>query len=119
MMKRLKPKEVQAFRQALAEKQGLVCALCGRGLPLSGGHLDHCHKTGLIRGVLHGECNTLLGKIENFFNTFGKNMDQEAFLSGVQMYLDKPHTDVYHHTFRTEDEKRLSRNLKARLRRKK
>lgn len=42
------------------------CAICGRRAK-PGKHLstDHCHKTGLIRGLLCSICNRLLGKIES------------------------------------------------------
>lgn len=48
--------------------QGGVCAICG-GLPGKIGrstspgrlHIDHCHSTGKIRGLLCGRCNTMLG----------------------------------------------------------
>ena len=41
------------------------CAICGRKPP-PGKNLstDHCHKTGLVRGLLCNICNRLLGKIE-------------------------------------------------------
>jgi hypothetical protein len=52
--------------RAMFERQGGKCALCGegekgwsRGRPL---HVDHCHKTGRIRGLLCGDCNTALGR---------------------------------------------------------
>ena len=34
--------------------------------------LDHCHNSGYVRGVLHADCNILLGKIENFLKGRGK-----------------------------------------------
>lgn len=39
-----------------------VCAICE--LPDRGGrrlHVDHCHRTGVIRGLLCGPCNKMLG----------------------------------------------------------
>ena len=48
-------------RQAMVDAQGGVCAIC-KGLPGSKGlHIDHCHETGRVRGMLCYSCNTLLG----------------------------------------------------------
>lgn len=38
-------------------------------------HMDHCHKTGKFRGWLCGNCNRLLGKIENQFQNFLKYLN--------------------------------------------
>jgi hypothetical protein len=51
---------------AILEAQGGRCALCGGGKKgwSRGRHLqlDHCHRTGRIRGFLCGDCNTALGR---------------------------------------------------------
>jgi hypothetical protein len=48
---------------ALIEKQGGVCAICGRTpTRLASWHVDHCHDTGLVRGVLCIDCNQGIGK---------------------------------------------------------
>ena len=47
---------------ALAEmlaKQGGFCALCPK--ELSKPHVDHCHNTGKVRGLLCHQCNIRLG----------------------------------------------------------
>lgn len=43
-----------------------VCAICRKGQK-SGKRLaiDHCHKTGLVRGALCSQCNRVFGKLEN------------------------------------------------------
>lgn len=50
----------------ISEKQGDVCAICGS--PPRGGnamekrlHVDHCHRTGKVRGLLCNHCNNGLG----------------------------------------------------------
>lgn len=44
--------------------QGGVCKLCG-GLPKGKRlHVDHCHKTLRVRGILCTSCNTTIGKLE-------------------------------------------------------
>ena len=55
---------IEAYDKMLADQRG-VCALCG-GPP--GGrwqtfHVDHCHETGRIRGLLCHHCNTGLGSL--------------------------------------------------------
>lgn len=43
----------------LLEKQHGKCAICGN--PMARPHVDHCHETGAVRGLLCRECNLLLG----------------------------------------------------------
>ena len=47
----------------LLKKQGNVCAICSTETPTGIGtfHVDHCHKTGKIRGILCSKCNHSLG----------------------------------------------------------
>lgn len=50
--------------QALLTKQGGVCAICGTDDPGRKGkhfHIDHCHQTNIIRGLLCTRCNVGLG----------------------------------------------------------
>ena len=45
--------------------QNFKCACCGTSTPQGKGifHVDHCHKTGNIRGLLCHLCNTGIGKL--------------------------------------------------------
>jgi hypothetical protein len=47
--------------QMLAD-QGGVCAACGKPDP---GHVDHDHKTGVVRGMLCFNCNQALGNVRD------------------------------------------------------
>lgn len=55
--------------QALLARQGGVCALCGeenqqpKNKPWRRLAVDHCHKTGCVRGLLCTKCNTSLGNL--------------------------------------------------------
>jgi Recombination endonuclease VII len=51
------------YNEILA-KQGDGCAICGTSLNHSG-HVDHCHTTGMVRGVLCSQCNTAIGKFKD------------------------------------------------------
>ena len=53
-------------RDRMLDVQGGLCAICG-GLPKGKGnrlHVDHCHTTNKIRGLLCSPCNTLLGQAQ-------------------------------------------------------
>jgi hypothetical protein len=61
---------------ALWRSQGGACAICKRcDLPLG---VDHCHLTGLIRGLLCSKCNVGLGQYN----------DDSALLLGAIAYLE-------------------------------
>lgn len=53
---------------ALLEQQGGGCAICGRDTGDGQNrrlHVDHCHATGKVRGLLCSECNLALGKFQD------------------------------------------------------
>jgi hypothetical protein len=52
----------QAERDALVASQGGVCCICLSAVPE---HVDHCHKTGRVRGVLCFSCNAALGQFKD------------------------------------------------------
>jgi len=52
--------------ETLYVRQFGKCAICGVKRPmngLNGLHPDHCHKTGVMRGLLCVRCNTALGSL--------------------------------------------------------
>ena len=113
--------QVPVYREVVLEHQGGVCAICGQPIPKGTDVLDHDHKDGHIRGVLHRGCNSLLGKLENNHKRYGVQ-DLRLFLAGVSSYLTRssriPLEDrVLHPTFKTDEEKREARREKARARR--
>lgn len=63
--RKLKTSEVKLFREQLLVQQGGVCALCGEAIEAGKAVLDHDHKTGYVRAVLHRGCNALEGQITN------------------------------------------------------
>jgi hypothetical protein len=46
---------------ALLTKQNNECAICYSPEPGASWHIDHCHDTGRVRGVLCQRCNMALG----------------------------------------------------------
>jgi len=58
---------LEDYDQKLSD-QNYICPVCDKPLDMltlgkkNTMHADHCHKTGIFRGVLHGRCNILLGQ---------------------------------------------------------
>ncbi|MEV6049978.1 endonuclease VII domain-containing protein [Streptomyces sp. NPDC052107] len=52
----------EAERDALIASQRGLCAICPAAPPA---HVDHCHKTGRVRGVLCFNCNSAIGKLRD------------------------------------------------------
>jgi hypothetical protein len=50
----------------LLAKQAYQCAICGRKEPTGyNWHVDHCHSSGKVRGLLCSKCNQGLGLFED------------------------------------------------------
>jgi hypothetical protein len=41
-------------------KQGGVCPICRKAVEYEQAHVDHDHETGVVRGLLHPQCNRYL-----------------------------------------------------------
>lgn len=49
-------------RDRMIAAQGFACAICAKALGDGRkAHVDHCHTTGRVRGMLCGKCNSGLG----------------------------------------------------------
>ena len=126
-MRRITRSEVADVRTRILAAQGFKCALCGRSLRTAkvrgGAALDHCHDTGAIRGVLCVTCNGGEGKIKNTAIRYGGgSTNWRKWLRELMSYLGYHSVNrhgLLHPTFLTDEEKRLKRNKKARLRRRK
>ncbi len=70
---------------AILEAQGGVCAICGGGPSGMGGfHVDHCHETKRVRGLLCLQCNTAIGMLDE---------DPERLRAAIR-YLDEADTGL-------------------------
>jgi hypothetical protein len=70
--------------RSLLDEQGNACAICGDaddnkwsrgGLRRDGWHIDHCHETGKVRGVLCPPCNLMLGYARDNVDTLRRAID--------------------------------------------
>jgi len=123
-MKKLKQTQVPAVRQALLKKQDYICPLCLKSMKGSKGKnpaLDHDHTTGYIRDVLCLNCNGMEGKIANLATRCVGRTQVLSFLRRLVAYLERhvepKHGGYIYPSHKTELEKRLARNKKARLKR--
>lgn len=70
----------EAYRAILDSQDG-VCAICKRPCPRhSRLAVDHCHTTGMIRGLLCQPCNTAIGLLDE---------DADRMLAAAQYVTDK------------------------------
>ena len=115
--RKLKSAEVKSVRLDLLAKQGYRCAICQHPCTEDEAVLDHCHKGGQIRAVLHRGCNALLGRNENNAPRHGLKLDQLIdFLKGASDFLDLHRSNVsglIHPGHFTKEEKLAKRKAKA------
>lgn len=66
---------IKEFEELLAAQNG-VCAVC-EGPPMGKGqyHVDHCHQSKVIRGLLCHKCNVALGMVKDDVEHLRKLID--------------------------------------------
>ncbi len=66
--------------ETMSKKQGDVCGIClNKCTSRKRLSVDHCHKTGIVRGLLCNKCNRALGLIG----------DNKEFLNNAIKYLER------------------------------
>lgn len=91
----------------MLQDQMNVCCLCQQIID-EDAVLDHDHKTGQIRGVLHRGCNAMLGKIENSMKLNKMDIARlEIFCQNIIKYITEESKPLLHPTHRTQEEKKL------------
>ena len=77
--------------------------------------LDHDHQTGLVRGVISRQANSLLGKVENFFLKMckGRKEDLPNTLEAMAAYLEREALDVLHPVGLTQLTKKFANSNNA------
>lgn len=122
---------VPAVREQLKAAQGYCCALCGVSFQekeLKNGKvkakytatLDHCHTHGFVRAVLCNNCNGKEGKVLKLAIACQRAGTPLEWLQQLVAYLElhqEPQTPYIHPAHKTDDEKRLLINKKARQKR--
>lgn len=66
------------YAQLLSLQNG-VCSICGRAPKTQRLAVEHCHKTGIVRGLCCHRCNKLLGEV----------YDDPAVLLSAAAYLNR------------------------------
>ena len=117
-MTKAKPKDIKPLRDLYLEEQGGLCALCREPIAAGEEVLDHCHKTGYLRAVLHRGCNAYIGAMEN---NLARNRITATRLANIlanfesYKHLTKP---ILHPTHLTPDERKLRAKKRAKAKRK-
>ena len=77
--------------------------------------VDHDHQTGMVRGVISRQANSLLGKVENFFFGMCKGKKEELpnTLEAMAAYLEQETLDVLHPVGLVQLSKKFTSSLTA------
>ena len=103
----MKSTEVKETRERLLKDQDYICPLCQTKIKPEDAALDHDHKTGHIRGVLHKRCNSAEGALKSKFIRSGTGLYTtfEEYLLNLAHYLVKDHHLLLHPTHAARPQK--------------
>ncbi len=87
----LKTSEIKSYREKQLELQLGICPLCYRGIAPSEAALDHCHRTGMVRRVLHRTCNSVEGRILHWAKRNGK-IEYTKFIRNLLEYWSQDYS---------------------------
>jgi len=117
LVTQIKLSQVAEVRELLLQQQTGLCALCHETVEPGKAVLDHDHKSGLIRGVLHRGCNALEGTIAN---SLPRNLITPARLTAIFQNWDQYHAnpaELLHPGHRTAEQRKIKAKKRARTRR--
>jgi len=117
-MNQIKTRDIAQVRSDLLIQQCGLCGLCGEVIEPGKAVLDHDHKSGLIRGVLHRGCNALEG---NITNALPRNLITPERLRAIFANWERYHQqqkDLLHPTHRTQEERKARAKKRAKARKK-
>lgn len=115
MAARLSHAQLAEVRKRLFERQGGRCDICAYPFTKTDGAvLDHCHETGLIRGLIHRSCNAGEGKMRIQARWSFANVSPTDFMISLGIYLQKYKTnprELIHPSWLSPDEKKTVKLL--------
>ena len=117
-MVKIKQKDIRVLREQYYAEQNGLCALCFEHMDPFESVLDHDHKTGQLRGVLHRGCNAYIGSMENNLarNRISTNR-LSLILINFMSYIST-HKPIRHPTHLTPEERIERTRLRAKKRKK-
>lgn len=115
-MQRLKQSEVAKTRKEILDQQRSYCALCQELIAEGQAVLDHCHKTGQIRGVLHRGCNAFEGTLVNALARNLITTERLARIMNNLIHYQRQLKPLLHPTHKTAEEKKLRAKRRAKQR---
>lgn len=112
---RLKQKELQAYRKKLLKEQQGICPLCGTEIHPGEDTLDHDHKTGHCRRVLHRSCNQVEGRVLSWIKR-SRSQDAVLFVQNMLQYWEQDYSlNPIHPTHLSEKQKQIQKLKRKRM----
>lgn len=119
-MRKLTRSQLNAYKLRLVQEQNWTCPVSLKRFEpdnLKDAVVDHDHTTGEIRGVLHRSANAVEGKVFSAVGRWGgvgmKYDEALPYLKRLVAYLEAPGKGVIYPLHKTDEEKRVTRNAKA------